>query len=55
MLPYNYYNWGITRAEYEMLCQAVDQRIVTKKQVEDARFSFAWGYETVYSFIKRLD
>lgn len=55
MLPYSYNNWGITLAEYKMLCQAIDQGIVTKRQADDARYGFIYGHETVSSFINRLD
>ena len=55
MIAYSYQNWGITEAEYEMLQQAKQQGIVTDRQIEDCRYSFIWGEETVASFINRLD
>lgn len=55
MRPYSYHDWGITPAEYDMLIQAKDQRIVTDRQIENNRYFFIWGEETVAEFIQRLD
>ena len=55
MTPYSYRDWGITEAEYKMLCQAIDQGIVTNRQAENERHGFKWGTDTVSSFIGRLD
>lgn len=55
MRRYSWDEWGITAAEYEMLLQAVDQGIVTARQVEDRRLWFKWGEQGVYDFIHGLD
>lgn len=40
MTPYSWDDWGITSAEYEMLCQAHEQGILSKEQIEDRRLWF---------------
>ena len=53
--PYSYHEWGINPVEYEMLLQARNQHIVTDHQIEDCRYFFILGEETVVDFIHRLD
>lgn len=53
--PYSWDDWGITPAEYDMLLQACEQGILSERQVEDRRYMFKWGDESVAGFIDRLD
>ena len=55
MRPYSWEDWGITPAEYEMLCQAYEQGVLSKRQIEDRRLWFKWGVEGVSDFIEQLD
>lgn len=55
MRPYSWDDWKITPAEYEMLCQACEQGILSERQVEDRRLWFKWGVAGVRDFIEQLD
>lgn len=55
MRQYSWDEWGITPAEYEILLQAVDQGVVTPRQVEDRRLLFKWGELGAYKFTHDLD
>ena len=55
MRPYNWNDWGITPAEYEMLCQAYEQGILSNRQIENGRLLFKWGDESVSNYIRQLD
>lgn len=55
LMPYSREEWGITYPEYEMLQQAREQRIVNKRDIDDARRYFLWGEMSVREFIRRAD
>ena len=55
MRHYSRRGWGITSTEYEMLCEALKQRICFEKQVEDNRILSIRGAETVDHSIRRLN
>lgn len=52
LMPYDIATWGITLPEYNMLVEAIEQNIISERQIEKDRLLFVWGVYTARKYIE---